>query len=388
MRRSADRILVSHVGALPRPPALDEALAAAESARAGGVERALSAAVGQVVAQQGDLRIDIVNDGEFSKPEGFSRYVTERIGGIEPREPGPADARQHPDARDRLEFPGFYSRAPERAVGFKRPQGAARSRSWTCTGPLSYAGDERVAADIRRLRGAAAEAGTEPFLTAVAPGTIEHWLTNEHYPDDESFLMAIAEAMHEEYKAITDAGVVLQIDDPDLPDGWQVHADMDLAAYRSYAALRIEALNYALRGIPEDLVRLHVCWGSYHGPHKNDIPLAAITDLILSVPAACYSIEGANPVHEHEWQVWQDVALPDGKVLMPGMVSHCSDLIEHPDLVAQRIIRIARVVGRENVIAGTDCGLGHRVGHPEICWAKLESLAEGARRASAELWRG
>jgi 5-methyltetrahydropteroyltriglutamate--homocysteine methyltransferase len=385
VRRSADRILVSHVGVLPRPPALDEALAVEGPARADS-ERALSSAVRQVVGHQRDLGIDVVNDGEFSKPEGFSRYVTERIGGIEPRELGPADARQHPDARDRLEFPGFYSRAPERAVGFKRPAGASRSRSWTCTGPLSYVGHERVAADIDRLRAAAGETGAEPFLTAVAPGTVEHWLTNEHYADDESFLMAIAETMRAEYKAITDAGIVLQIDDPDLPDGWQVHPEMDLAAYHSYAALRIDALNYALRGIPEDLVRLHVCWGSYHGPHKNDIPLAAVTDLILSVPAACYSIEGANPVHEHEWQVWQDVALPDGKMLMPGMVSHCSDLIEHPDLVAQRIVRIAKVVGRENVIAGTDCGLGHRVGHPEICWAKLGSLVEGAKRASAELW--
>lgn len=386
MRRSADQILVSHVGVLPRPPALDEAFAAEGPARA-EFERALSGAVRQVVGHQRDLGIDVVNDGEFSKPEGFSRYVTERIGGIEPREPGPADARQHPDARDRLEFPGFYSRAPERAVGFKRPAGTNRSRSWTCTGPLSYVGHERVAADIDRLRAAAGKTGAEPFLTAVAPGTVEHWLRNEHYADDESFLMAIAETMRAEYKAITDAGIVLQIDDPDLPDGWQVHPEMDLTAYHSYAALRIDALNYALCGIPEDLVRLHVCWGSYHGPHKNDIPLAAITDLILSVPAACYSIEGANPVHEHEWQVWQDVALPDGKVLMPGMVSHCSDLVEHPDLVAQRIVRIAKVVGRENVIAGTDCGLGHRVGHPEICWAKLESLVEGAKRASAELWR-
>lgn len=386
MRRSADRILVSHVGVLPRPSALDEVLAA-ESPSPAEFERALSGAVGQVVDRQRDTGIDVVNDGEFSKPEGFSRYVTERIGGIEPKDPGPGEGRRHPDARDRRDFPGFYSRAPERAVGFKRPAGAGRSRSWTCTGPLSYIGHERVRADIERLRAASRGTDAEPFLTAVAPGTVEHWLSNDHYVDDESFLMAIADTMRVEYKAVTDAGIVLQIDDPDLPDGWQVHPEMDLATYHSYAALRIDALNHALRGIPEELVRLHVCWGSYHGPHKNDIPLAAITDLILSVPAACYSIEGANPVHEHEWQVWEDVALPDGKLLMPGMVSHCTDLIEHPDLVAQRIVRMAKVVGRENLIAGTDCGLGHRVGHPEICWAKLESLVEGAKRASAELWR-
>ena len=386
MRRSADRILVSHVGVLPRPSALDEVLAA-ESRSQGEFERALPGAVGLVVSRQSDMGIDVVNDGEFSKPEGFSRYVTERIGGIEPREPAPGDAQRHPDARDRQEYPGFYSRAPERAVGFRRPGSGEQRRSWTCTAPLSYVGQERVRADIARLRAASQGIDVELFLSAVAPGTIEHWLANVYYADDESFLMAIAETMRAEYKAITDAGIVLQIDDPDLPDGWQLHPEMDLAAYRSFAALRIDALNYALKDIPEDLVRLHVCWGSYHGPHKNDIPLAAITDLILSVPAGCYSIEGANPVHEHEWQVWQDVALPDGKLLMPGMVSHCSDLVEHPDLVAQRIVRLAEVVGRENLIAGTDCGLGHRVSHPEICWAKLESLVEGASRASSVLWR-
>jgi 5-methyltetrahydropteroyltriglutamate--homocysteine methyltransferase len=282
-------MLVSHVGLLPRPSALDEVLAA-EGASQAQFERVLSGAVGKVVGRQSDRGIDAVNDGEFSKPEGFSRYVTERIGGIEPREPGPGDARRHPDARDRREFPGFYARAPERAVSFQRPVGRpGRRRTWTCAGPLSYLGHERVRADIDRLQAATRGTQAEPFLTAVAPGTIEHWLSSDHYADDESFLMAIAETTRVEYKDVTDAGIVLQIDDPHLPDGWQAHPEMDLAAYRSYAALRIDALNQGLKGIPGDLVRLHVCCGSCHGPHKNDIPLAAITDLILSVPAACYS---------------------------------------------------------------------------------------------------
>ncbi|MFI5269630.1 MAG: epoxyalkane--coenzyme M transferase, partial [Chloroflexota bacterium] len=202
-----------------------------------------------------------------------------------------------------------------------------------------------------------------------------------------AFLFAIAEAMHEEFKAITDAGLILQIDDPDLPDGWQIYPEMTVGDYRNYAELRVEALNHALRGIPEEQVRLHVCWGSGHGPHTNDIPLKHIVDLIFKVHAQCYSIEASNPRHDHEWRVFETVKLPEGKMLMPGVVGHVTNLIEHPQLVADRLVRYAKLVGRENVQAGTDCGLGHRVGHGEIAWAKLEALAEGARLASQELWR-
>jgi 5-methyltetrahydropteroyltriglutamate--homocysteine methyltransferase len=198
--------------------------------------------------------------------------------------------------------------------------------------------------------------------------------------------MAIADALHEEYKAITDAGLLLQIDDPDLPDGWQAHPDMDVASYVKWAELRIDALNHALRGIPAGRVRFHICWGSYHGPHKYDIPLKDIVRLILKVNADSYSIEASNPRHDHEWEVWESVKLPAGKVLIPGVVGHCTDLIEHPQLVANRLLQYAKIVGRENVMAGTDCGLGSRVGHPNIAWGKYEAMVEGARIASKKLW--
>ena len=264
--------------------------------------------------------------------------------------------------------------------------------AYFCTGPLSYTGAASARADIERLTAAVRDArarghdGVQAFLPAITPGTVEHWLRNEFYPDEESFLFAIADVLHEEYRAITDAGLILQLDDPDLPDGWQMFPGMTVPEYRRYAARRIEALNHALAGLPEEQIRLHICWGSHHGPHRDDIPLRDLADLVLSVPAGCYSVEAANPRHEHEWAVWEEVRLPDGKSLMPGVVGHATDIIEHPELVAQRLIRFARLVGRENVIAGTDCGLGGRVGHPEIVWAKLADLAAGARLATAQLW--
>jgi 5-methyltetrahydropteroyltriglutamate--homocysteine methyltransferase len=224
------------------------------------------------------------------------------------------------------------------------------------------------------------------FLPANTPGTIEHWMANEYYKSDEAFLFAIAEAMRTEYKAIVDAGFLLQIDDPDLPDGWACLPDITLPDYRKYAATRIDALNHALRDIPPEKIRLHVCWGSFHGPHHDDIPLKDIIDLIFRVHAGSYSIEASNPCHEHEWRVFEEVKLPEGATLVPGVVGHCTDFIEHPDLVAERLVRYANLVGRENVLAGTDCGLGTRVGHPSICWAKFEALAEGARRATKLLW--
>jgi 5-methyltetrahydropteroyltriglutamate--homocysteine methyltransferase len=226
----------------------------------------------------------------------------------------------------------------------------------------------------------------EPFLPAIAPGTIEHWMRNRYYPNDEMYLSAIAKAMREEYQAIVQAGFLLQIDNPDLPDAWQIHPQLSVAEYRKFAELRVEALNHALRDIPPERVRLHVCWGRYHGPHKYDIPLKDIVDLILKVRAEGYSIEASNPRHEHEWRVWEDVRFPEGKVLIPGVVGHATDFIEHPELVAERLVKYARLVGRENVIAGTDCGLGGRVGHPQIVWAKFEALAEGARLATQQLW--
>jgi 5-methyltetrahydropteroyltriglutamate--homocysteine methyltransferase len=256
-----------------------------------------------------------------------------------------------------------------------------------CVAPLQYIGQAQVQADIDNLGAALTEVQfEEAVLTAIAPGTIEHWLHNEYYKSDEDFLFAIAEAMNAEYKAITDAGFLLQIDDPDLADAWQIQAGMSVDEYRSFADVRVESINVALQGVPRDRVRLHVCWGSIHGPHKNDIPLRHIADLILKVNAGVYSVEASNPRHEHEWRVWQDFNLPAGTVLMPGVVGHASDFVEHPELVAERIMRYASVVGRENVIAGTDCGLGGRVGHERLVWAKFESMAEGARIATKRLW--
>ncbi|MBV8085755.1 MAG: epoxyalkane--coenzyme M transferase, partial [Chloroflexi bacterium] len=226
----------------------------------------------------------------------------------------------------------------------------------------------------------------EGWLPAITPGTVEHWLWNDYYKSDEEFLFAIADVMHEEYKAIIDGGLVLQLDDPDLPDGWQMYPDMSVEDYRKYAQLRVEALNHATRDLPEDRIRFHTCWGSSHGPHKNDLNLKHLVDIILNVKAECVSIEASNVRHETDWKVWRDVKLPAGKSLMPGVVGHMTDLIEAPELVADRLIRYAQIVGRENVIAGTDCGLGQRVGHPEIAWAKLASAAEGARLATKELW--
>src|SRR5262249_19804823 len=224
-------------------------------------------------------------------------------------------------------------------------------------------------ADVENLR-AALRGGqvAEAFMTAVAPGQIEQFIGNEYYPSDEAYLYAIADAMREEYRAIVDAGFVLQVDDPNLPALWQTHPERTLVEYRTAAELRVEVLNYALRDLPPERVRLHVCWGSYHGPHKHDIPLRDIVDLVLAVGAGGYALEASNPRHEHEWRVWERVELPEGKVLIPGVVSHCCDFIEHPELVAERLVRYARLVGRENVIAGTDCGLGTRVGHPSIVW--------------------
>jgi len=255
------------------------------------------------------------------------------------------------------------------------------------SGPLKYIGHDAVRADIENLKAALKGLEVEEaFLPAVAPGTLEHWLKNDYYKTDEEYLFALAEAMGEEYKAIVDAGFLLQIDNPDLPDAWQVYPEMSVAEYRRYAGMRVDALNHGLRAIPPDRVRFHTCWGSYHGPHKYDIPLRDIVDLILKVRADTISVEASNVRHEHEWRVWEEVKFPEGKVLVPGVVGHATDIVEHPELVADRLVRYAKIVGRENVMGGTDCGLGPRVGHPNIAWAKFEALAEGARIATKELW--
>jgi len=396
MQRSTDRILISHAGNLPRPQDLWQMLLDRDAGKAvsqSELDARIKRAVNEVVRQQAGIGLDIINDGEQSK-RSWQTYANTRLAGLESRPGQRVETAGSIVGRDMGEFAEYFR-------GFGGGGGGAAVVASTlragatgglsdpvfCVGPLQYIGQEQVQTDIENLNAALQGVKVEEaVLTAIAPGTIEHWLHNEYYKSDEDFLFAIAEAMNAEYRAITDAGFLLQIDDPDLADAWQIHAGMDVAAYRAFADLRVESINVALKGVPRESVRLHVCWGSIHGPHKNDIPLRDIADLILKVNAGVYSVEASNPRHEHEWRVWQDFKLPEGSALMPGVVGHASDFIEHPQLVAERLLRYASVVGRENVIAGTDCGLGGRVGHEKLVWAKFESLVEGARIASKELW--
>jgi 5-methyltetrahydropteroyltriglutamate--homocysteine methyltransferase len=389
MSRSAGRILTTHAGSLPRSEGLRELVYARAEGRAHD-PRALAARlrdeVAEVVRKQAACGIDSVNDGELGKTN-FTNYVRERLSGFETRDyrPGKDPEPLSIAGRDRVHFPEYFAAGGR---GFGAFAGAGPSqRQVYCVAPLKYAGQEALRVDLENFKAAlkGVEAG-EAFLPANTPGTIEHWLRNDHYPDQEAFVYAIAEAMRVEYKAIVDAGFLLQIDDPDLPDGWQMYPAMSVAQYRRYATLRVEALNHALRGIPPEKIRLHVCWGSFHGPHQSDIPLKDIIDIIFRVRAGAYSIEASNPRHEHEWRVFEDVRLPEGAMLIPGVVGHCTDFVEHPALVAERLVRYAKLVGRENVMGGTDCGLGPRVGHARIAWAKLEALAEGARLATRQLW--
>jgi 5-methyltetrahydropteroyltriglutamate--homocysteine methyltransferase len=379
VKRSTARILITHAGSLARPPELRDLLVAKDDGQPYDpttLAARVRSAVRGVVRQQITAGIDVVNDGEQSK-RNFTSYARERLGGVEERrlEPGERVLAMI-YGRDAAEFPEYFA-----------GRGNLAGREAVCSGPLTYIGHAAVQADLANLRAALEGLEVvEAFLPAVAPGTIEHWLRNEHYATDEAFLAAIADAMKPEYEAIVQAGFLLQIDDPDLADAWQIHPHMGVPEYQKFAALRIEALNHALRDIPPERVRFHVCWGSYHGPHKHDLPLRDFVDLILAVRAEGYSIEASNPRHDHEWRVWEDVNLPDGKILIPGVVGHASDFVEHPELVAERLVKYGRLVGRDNVIAGTDCGLGPRVGHPRIAWAKFEALAEGARLATRALW--
>jgi 5-methyltetrahydropteroyltriglutamate--homocysteine methyltransferase len=386
MKRDINRILTTHAGALPRPQDLWTMIVARASGQAYDREALpmrLRAAVAEVVRRQLECGLDSINDGELSKTS-FTSYVRERLAGYESRDTKPGEGPKPLSvmSRDMKRFAEYFS-GKHGGFGWA----GFRARQVFCTGPLKYIGHAALREDLDNFKAALAGArSAEAFLPANTPGTIEHWLRNEYYANDEEFLYAIAEAMREEYQAIVAAGFLLQIDDPDLPDGWQMYPEMSVRDYRKYATLRVDALNHALRGIPREKIRLHVCWGSFHGPHQADIPLRDIIDIIFRVRASSYSIEASNPVHEHEWEVFEKAKLPQGAVLIPGVVGHCSDFIEHPELVAQRLTRYAKLVGRENVMAGTDCGLGPRVGHPDIAWAKLEAMVQGARLASRQLW--
>jgi len=387
MKRSTDRILTTHVGSLVRPPGLVELMRAKENGQAYDHEALATRvqnSVRDVVHQQVETGIDVPSDGEYGKPS-FSGYVNERLSGFTRRPRDPQESPLLNWGRDRQLFREFYE-------DYDRATGSASGYPVVCTGPITYQGQAAVQSDIATFK--AALAGVTPaeaFIPAVAPGTIELQRRNAHYPTDEAYLFAIAEAMREEYKAIVDAGFVLQIDDPRVVTQYGMPDPApSIAAYRHFAELRVEALNHALAGIPSDRVRYHLCWGSWHGPHVTDVPLRDIVDIVLRVRADAYSVEAANPRHEHEWQVWENVKLPDGKILIPGVVAHTTNIVEHPELIAWRLTTYARLVGRENVIAGTDCGFSQgaftpRV-HPSIMWAKLQALAEGAALATRQLW--
>jgi 5-methyltetrahydropteroyltriglutamate--homocysteine methyltransferase len=394
MKRSVSRILTTHVGSLPRPNDLLELYR--DDAPDGTLLPRLKSAIADIVRRQTESGIDVVNDGEFGKAMrravdygAWWSYVYDRLAGFELRQ---AVAEKGRGAwtfgsKERKEFAEFY--AEDGGMGSAQSgSSSARMYGLTCTGPVKYVGHAAIKRDIDNLK--AALGGTraeDAFMTAVSPATLQI-LPNEHYKNREDYTWALAEAIREEYKAIVDAGFIVQIDDPALVDiyDWWFSLNGDMAGYRKWAAFQVEAVNHALEGIPEDRVRFHICWGSWHGPHNGDVPLKDVVDLLLKVKAQGYSVEAGNVRHEHEWKVFRDVKVPDGKVLIPGVVSHATNVLEHPEVVADRLMNYASVVGRENVIASTDCGLGGRI-HPQLAWAKLKALREGADLASKQLWK-
>jgi 5-methyltetrahydropteroyltriglutamate--homocysteine methyltransferase len=391
MRRSTDRILTTHVGSLIRPAPLLPFIRSKQNGEPYD-ERAyaecLTSSVGEIVEKQSRAGIDVPSDGEFGKSISWSQYALERLSGFERR----AIAGKPSGARgaDRTRFAEFYAELD--AAGGPPATALASVGEAVCVAPIRYTGQAEVQRDIANFKAALARAGVaEGFLPVAAPASVIPDRRNEYYPSDEKMLEAIADAMRTEYRAIVDAGLLLQLDDARAAVTYdRMVPPASFADYRKWLALQVEAINHATEGIPTDRIRYHVCWGSWPGPHTTDVPLGDIVDLVLRVRAGAYLIEGANPRHEHEWRVWEKAKLPQGSVLVPGVISHATNVVEHPELVAERIVRIARLVGRENVLAGTDCGFAqgpfHRRVHPSIMWAKLETLAEGGRLASRELW--
>jgi 5-methyltetrahydropteroyltriglutamate--homocysteine methyltransferase len=417
MRRSSDRILTTHVGSLVRPGPIAEVLRAeslGEPYDQAAFERLLTPSVRDVVHKQVEVGIDVPSDGEFGKTM-WTQYVVERLAGIERMELPPGTP-QMPTSRDRQDFAEFYAIYNPLSVTMwldpevlRKLDGAAVQPPgrWVATQPITYRGTHAIQRDISNFK--AALAGTqiddplrvpggplrepkEAFLPLAAPGSVEASVPNAYYPSDEAYVYALADALRPEYQAVVDAGLLLQVDDAFIPYNYDrlLVQGISMADYRKHCQVRIEAANYALRGIPEDRIRYHVCWGSWAGPHTSDVPLKDIVDLVLQINAQAYSVEAANPRHEYEWRVWRDTPLPDGKILIPGVITHSTNVVEHPETVAERIERYASVVGRDNVIAGTDCGFAQGWSmartHPTVQWAKLASLAEGARIATRNLW--
>jgi 5-methyltetrahydropteroyltriglutamate--homocysteine methyltransferase len=390
MKQSTERILTTHVGSLPRPPDLLAMIQAKE--RGGGFDgevfaSRVKAAVVEVVLKQAEAGIDILADGEMGR-FGFIPYVNERLTGLEAR-PNPGGEGTWARSREHLAFPEYYAWAAQ----MPGAAGGAQRKQWVCTGPIAYKGQQALARDIDNLKAALAQTSyAEVFMPAVSPIQLAGWNKNEYYRTDEEFRVAIADALREEYRTIVDAGIVLQIDDPQLASHYTTHPELDIAQCRSWASATVELLNHALAGIPPERVRYHTCYGINMGPRVHDLELKHIVDIMLRINTGAYSFEAGNPRHEHEWRVWEDAKLPEGKILIPGVITHGSNFVEHPEAIAQRIGRFAHVVGRERVIAGADCGFASFSTtcevHPTVVWAKLAALAEGARLATQELWSG
>jgi 5-methyltetrahydropteroyltriglutamate--homocysteine methyltransferase len=381
MHASVDRVLTTHTGSLPRPPDLIDLLRAQDQGTLPEPDQAVlrervQEAVAEVVRRQVETGLDLVGDGEMGKV-GYATYVKDRLTGFGGEGRGSR-------AADLLEFPEYA----------KRLRGGARAATPACIGPVAYRDPDAARRDLANLRAGLEAAGRDPataFVTAASPGVISLWLENRHYPTHEAYLAALAEAMKVEYDLIHQAGFVLQVDCPDLAAGRHTQfADADLDEFKRIARRHVDALNHALADIPPERLRLHLCWGNYEGPHHRDVPLAAILDVVLRARPAMISFEAANPRHGHEWRVFAEVALPEEKVLIPGVIDSTTNFVEHPELVAERIVRFAEVVGRERVIAGTDCGLSTVAGadrvDPRVAWAKLAALVEGAALASRRLW--
>ena len=394
MKRGTQRVLTTHTGSLPRPADLVAILNAKElnsSYDQAAYDERIRRAVSEIVRRQADVGIDIIDDGEHSKVNWMA-YARSRLSGLEEID---SPVRFRGPTRDLLAFPGAYEDMRVMLAGRSGaivPKRQVRPKAQVCSGPIGYVGQKELQGDIDNLRAALKESGTvEGFMTAISPSNLELYYENHYYASDEEYLAALGEAMRVEYKAIADAGLLLQIDDPRMATHYNRAVNTSIEDCRKFIALRIEAVNHALRGIPADRVRFHTCYSVNVAPRVYDFELKHFVDLMLKVNACAYLIEAANPRHEHEWALWREVKLPEDKILVPGVVSHCVQLVEHPELVAQRIERFAGVVGRERVIAGTDCGFGTSGAgdevHPEVAWAKLKSLVEGARIASQRLWR-
>jgi 5-methyltetrahydropteroyltriglutamate--homocysteine methyltransferase len=387
MKRSSERILTTHVGSLIRPQPLQEFLRARQTKKPydeGAYAACLKQSVGEIVREQAEIGVDVVSDGEFGKAISWSQYALERLSGFE-RRPIKADTNPFKRGADREKFAEFYAELDAH-------DGVATTSESVCIGPVKYTGQKELQQDIDNFKAALKNVKVEEaFLPVAAPASVIPDRKNEFYKNDDELQMAIAEAMRTEYKMIVDAGFLVQLDDARNAVTYdRMVPPASFEDYRRWLERQVDVINHAIEGIPQDRIRYHVCWGSWPGPHTTDVPLKQIVDLILKVKVGAYVIEGANPRHEHEWSVWKDAKLGAGQVLIPGVISHATNVVEHPELVAERVVRFAKLVGRENVIAGTDCGFAqgpfHRRVHPSIMWAKLEALAQGAKLASQQLW--